>query len=75
MRFSLFLALTLTLGACASDAALDDPVWKAGYESGCGMAHSNRAARASMTKDKPDLWKRGFSAGFTACGGNQETRQ
>lgn len=73
MKFALFAALlVLPLAACVSGGSMDDPVFKAGYEAGCGMAHSNREARAAMTAGQPDLYKRGFSAGFTACGGGRE---
>lgn len=75
MRFSLFLGLALTLAGCANTAAMEDPVFKAGYDAGCGMAHASREARASLTAGKPDLYKRGVSAGFTACGGGRETGQ
>lgn len=71
MRFALILA-ALALSACASDAATDDPLFKAGYEAGCGMAHSAREARAAMTEGQPELYRRGFSAGFSVCGGGRE---
>ena len=58
----------LLLSACASPA-LDDPVFKAGYDAGCGAAHSSRDMRAAMTAGQPDLYRSGFSAGFTSCGG------
>ena len=75
MRFSLFLTLLLSsaLGACASGGSMEDPLFKAGYEAGCGMAHSTREVRAAMTQGQPDLYKRGFSAGYTSCGGGRET--
>ncbi len=71
MRFALILA-ALALAGCASDAAMDDPLFKAGYEAGCGMAHSSREVRAAMTKDQPELYRRGFSAGFSVCGGGKD---
>lgn len=52
---------------------MEDPLFKAGYEAGCGMAHSTREVRAAMTQGQPDLYKRGFSAGYTSCGGGRET--
>jgi hypothetical protein len=75
MRFSLFFTMALTLGACASGGSMDDPVFKAGYDAGCTAAHSAYAAREAMTAGKPDLYKHGFSAGFTSCGGGQEQRR
>jgi len=72
MRFSLIAAACLALAACASDAALDDPLFKAGYDAGCGMAHTSRQTRGAMTAGQPELYKRGFSAGYTACGGGRE---
>ncbi|MFT3809303.1 MAG: hypothetical protein QM698_05245 [Micropepsaceae bacterium] len=76
MKFALIAAaLILPLAACASGGSMDDPVFKAGYEAGCGMAHASREARAAMTEGQPDLYKRGFSAGFTACGGGREPGQ
>jgi hypothetical protein len=61
-------ALLLLLAACASPA-MDDPVFKAGYDAGCGAAHSSRDAVAAMTAGQPDLYRRGFSSGYTSCGG------
>lgn len=75
MRFSLIFTVALVLAACASGGSLDDPVFKAGYDAGCGAAHSAYGTRAAMTAGKPDLYKRGFSAGFTSCGGGQEQRR
>lgn len=66
------LAATLLCAGCASSEALNDPVFKQGYDLGCSMAHAPREARQALTKDKPDLFRRGFSAGFTSCGGDRE---
>lgn len=60
MRFALTIAAATLLTACASSGSMDDPLFRAGYESGCGMAHASREARAAMTQDQPDLYKRGF---------------
>lgn len=75
MKFALIAAFTLALAACASSSSMDDPVFKAGYEAGCGLAHASREARTSMTAGQPDLYKRGFSAGYTSCGGGREPGQ
>lgn len=75
MRFPLIAAACLALAACAHDAAMDDPLFKAGYEKGCAMAHASRESRTSMTAGQPDLYKRGYSAGYTACGGGREVGQ
>ena len=68
MKTFLALAAFVLLAACAS-GAVDDPVFRAGYDAGCSMAHANREARAAMTAGQPELYRRGFSAGLSACGG------
>ena len=45
------LAALLLLAACASGGAIDDPVFRAGYDAGCSMAHAKREARAAMKKE------------------------
>lgn len=72
MRFSLILALALPLAACASGGSMDDPVFKAGYDAGCSMAHSSRETGEAMAAGQPELYVRGFGAGFNACGGGRE---
>lgn len=64
-------AAFLTLAACAS-ANVDDPVFKAGYDAGCAMAHASREAREASLEAQPELYRRGFSAGFGSCGGGSE---
>ena len=66
------LAFLLLAGGCASTEATNDPVFRQGYDAGCSMATSNRAVREAMTAGQPDLYRRGFSAGFTACGGDRD---
>lgn len=61
--------LLVGLAACAgSSEALNDPVFKQGYDTGCAMAHASREARSAMTKDQPELFRRGFASGLSACG-------
>ena len=63
------LAALLLLAACTSGGAIDDPVFRAGYDAGCSMAHAKREARAAMTAGQPELYRRGFASGLSACGG------
>ena len=69
MKPSAALILALLLAACAGGGAVDDPVFKQGYEMGCAQAHSAREARAALTKDTPELFRRGFASGVAACSG------
>ncbi len=64
--------LALALSACADTAALkDDPVFQAGYDVGCTAAHGGYAREdwPRLTAGQPELFRRGFSAGYGACGG------
>ena len=72
MKTMLLMVPALLLAACASDANMDDPAFKAGYDAGCGAAHASPEARAVALDGQPDLYRRGFSAGYTSCGGGQE---
>lgn len=72
MKTMLSLAAGLLLAACASSANMDDPAFKAGYDAGCGAAHASPEARAVALEGQPELYRRGFSAGYTSCGGGRE---
>ena len=37
-----------------------------------GARAASRQTRGAMTAGQPELYKRGFSAGYTACGGGRE---
>lgn len=68
IRAALLTAL-LGLAGCASSEAVNDPIFRQGYDLGCSMAHSSREATRALTADKPELYRRGFAAGYSACGG------
>lgn len=68
MKILLNLSAALLLTACASDA-VNDPIFKAGYDAGCGMAGASAEARRAMMNNQPDLYRRGFNSGVQACGG------
>jgi Skp family chaperone for outer membrane proteins len=73
MKLTMAFAAALLLSACATDsAALNDPEFVAGYDAGCAMAHSPRDVRAAMTKGRPDLFRRGFASGLSACGDHRD---
>ena len=69
----LALATLLLTAACASGEAVNDPVFKQGYDMGCSMAHSSREAGSAITAGQPELYRRGFASGFSACGGSRDT--
>jgi hypothetical protein len=64
-------AVMMALGACASPN-MDDPMFKAGYDAGCAQAHASLQAREASLIGQPELFRRGFSAGYTSCGGGRE---
>ena len=73
MKLTMAFAVALLLAACATDpAVMNDPNFKAGYDAGCSMAHSPREVRAAMTKGQPDLFRRGFASGLSACGDHRD---
>ena len=63
------LAAPLLLSACASTGAVNDPVFRQGYDMGCSMAHSSHEASRVLTEGKPELYRRGYAAGYSTCGG------
>lgn len=70
------VAAALLLAACASDpAATNDPAFKSGYDAGCSMAHSAREVRAAMLEGQPELFRRGFAAGLSACGDRRDVER
>lgn len=71
-RISAFAAILLFAAACTSSEAVNDPVFREGYDMGCSMAHSARAASSAITAGKPELYRRGFAAGYSSCGGGRE---
>jgi hypothetical protein len=66
------LLATLTLLAACASPAIDDPAFKAGYDAGCAMAHASPEARQASLAGQPELYRRGFSAGYGSCGGGRE---
>lgn len=72
MKILILAGFALALSACAGSGAVNDPVFREGYDAGCTMAHSAREARAAMTQGKPDLYRRGFASGLSACGAGRE---
>ena len=76
MKTLFCLAAALVLAACATNsAALNDPVFKSGYDAGCSMAHSAREVRAAMMEGQPELFRRGFAAGLSACGDRRDVER
>jgi len=71
MKSCIALITALALTACAS-GNIDDPVFKAGYDAGCAQAHASPQAREASLAGQPELYRRGFSAGYTSCGGGRE---
>jgi hypothetical protein len=71
MKPHIAVSATLLLAACAS-GNMDDPAFKDGYDAGCAQAHASPQGREAALAGQPELYRRGFSAGYTSCGGGRE---